>query len=121
LVSLSLSNCPDFRDRRTLTYATSAARGEARRASLLLLAVILTQLLVSLGLIGAWLARRVLGPLEILRASAEKISAGDLKSDVPALPQDEFGEPARGEQTIPDEPRRDSSKSSQLSSLPIKR
>jgi signal transduction histidine kinase len=76
----------------TLTYATLAARGEARRASLLLLAVILTQLLVSLGLIGAWLARRVLNPLEILRASAVKISAGDLKSGVPALPQDEFGE-----------------------------
>lgn len=75
----------------TVRYATSAARDEASRASLLLLAVIVIQLVASLVLIGAWLARRVLSPLDVLCASAEAISAGDLRTEVPALQADEFG------------------------------
>jgi len=75
----------------SLAYATSAARDEVWRSSFLLIAVIAAQLVVSLGLLGAWLARRVIVPLDKLRASAEHISAGDLKSEVPTLGDDEFG------------------------------
>jgi signal transduction histidine kinase len=74
-----------------LSYSTSAAHAEAARASILLFAILAIQLLASLGLIGAWLTRRVLRPLEVLRSSADRIAAGDLSSEVPALPKDEFG------------------------------
>ncbi len=75
----------------TLIYTTSAARKHAMLASLFLLAIITAQFLVSLALIGTWLTRRVLSPLQVLRASAEMIAAGDLQSEVPALSNDEFG------------------------------
>ncbi len=74
-----------------LSYSTSSAVGEANRASMRLLAIIAIQLLVSLGLIGAWLTHRVLKPLDVLRVSAERISAGDLQMAVPELREDEFG------------------------------
>ena len=75
----------------TITYATTTARENAMYASFLLLTVIAVQLLVSVGILGAWLTRRVLTPLDVLRESAEVITAGDLQSKVPDLPKDEFG------------------------------
>ena len=75
----------------TLVYGTSKAREAAMQTSRVLLAVVVVQLLVSFLLIGAWLTRRVLRPLNILRSSAETIAAGDLQSPVPSLRQDEFG------------------------------
>ncbi len=75
-----------------INYSTSAAIEEARRASTRLLAIIALQLLVSFVLIGAWLSRRVLKPLETLRASANRIAEGDLQSAVPTLHNDEFGQ-----------------------------
>ena len=75
----------------TIVYGTSMAREEAMHASRLLLAVVVAQLLVSFALIGTWLTRRVLRPLNALRASAETIAAGDLVSPVPRLHHDEFG------------------------------
>lgn len=75
----------------TIVYATSKAREEAMQTSRVLLTVVVVQLLISFLLIGAWLTRRVLRPLSILRASAETIAAGDLQSPVPSLRKDEFG------------------------------
>ena len=75
----------------TIVYGTSKAREEAMQTSRTLLAVVVMQLLISLFLIGTWLTRRVLRPLDILRSSAETIAAGDLQSPVPSLRQDEFG------------------------------
>lgn len=73
-------------------YSTSAAIDEAWRASMRLLTIVALQLLVSFLLIGAWLSRRVLTPLETLRLSADRIAEGDLYSAVPALRSDEFGQ-----------------------------
>ena len=75
-----------------INYSTAAAIDEAWRASAQLLAIIALQLLVSFILIGAWLSRRVLKPLETLRLSANRITEGDLQSAVPALRNDEFGQ-----------------------------
>lgn len=75
-----------------ITYSTSAAIDEAWRASTRLLTIIALQLLVSFILIGAWLSRRVLKPLETLRLSANRIAEGDLQSAVPVLRSDEFGQ-----------------------------
>ena len=75
----------------TLIYGTSMAREAAMQTSRVLLAVVVVQLLVSFALLGAWLTRRVLRPLDVLRKSAETIAAGDLQSPVPALRADEFG------------------------------
>jgi len=75
-----------------INYSTSAAINEARRASTRLLAIIALQFLVSFVLIGAWLSRRVLKPLETLRSSANRIAEGDLQSAVPILRNDEFGQ-----------------------------
>ncbi len=75
-----------------IRYSTSAAIDEAWRASVRLLTIIALQLLVSFILIGAWLSRRVLNPLETLRLSANRIAAGDLQSVVPVLRSDEFGQ-----------------------------
>ena len=75
-----------------INYSTATAIDEAWRASAQLLAIIALQLLVSFILIGAWLSRRVLKPLETLRLSANRITEGDLQSAVPALRNDEFGQ-----------------------------
>ena len=75
-----------------IIYSTSATIAEARRASAWLLSIIVLQLLVSFVLIGAWLSRRVLKPLETLRLSANRIAEGDLQSAVPVLHSDEFGQ-----------------------------
>lgn len=61
------------------------------QTSRVLLAVVVVQLLVSFLLLGAWLTRRVLRPLDALRASAGTIAGGDLQSPVPRLRADEFG------------------------------
>lgn len=74
-----------------IRYSISAAFDEARRASVRLLAIVGLQLLVSFVLIGAWLSRRVLKPLDMLHVSAGRIADGDLQSEVPALRDDEFG------------------------------
>lgn len=60
------------------------------QTSRVLLAVVV-QLLVSFLLLGAWLTRRVLRPLDALRASAGTIAGGELQSPVPRLRADEFG------------------------------
>lgn len=75
----------------TVVYGTAKAREEAMQTSRVLLAVVVVQLLISFLLIGTWLTRRVLRPLNVLRSSAETIAAGDLQSPVPVLRQDEFG------------------------------
>lgn len=75
----------------SLIYGTSKARADAMQTSGVLLAVVVIQLLVSFALLGAWLTRRVLRPLKVLRASAETIAGGDLQSPVPGLGHDEFG------------------------------
>lgn len=75
-----------------LHYSTASAINEAWRASIRLLVIIALQLLVSFLLIGAWLKRRVLTPVETLRQSASRIANGDLTSEVPALNGDEFGQ-----------------------------
>lgn len=74
----------------TLVYGTTRAREAAMQTSRVLLAVVV-QLLVSFLLLGAWLTRRVLRPLDALRVSAETIAGGDLQSPVPSLRADEFG------------------------------
>lgn len=75
-----------------IAYSTEAAVGDARRASLRLLSIVALQLLVSFFLIGAWLSRRVLRPLETLRLSARRIADGDLQSGVSFPQSDEFGQ-----------------------------
>ena len=75
-----------------LHYSTASAVNEAWRASIRLLVIIALQLLISFLLIGTWLKRRVLAPVETLRQSAGRIADGDLASEVPALNGDEFGQ-----------------------------
>lgn len=91
LVSREIEREGELLGQVSVSYSTATARSEAARASTRLLVIITIQFLVSLALIGAWLSRRVLAPLETLRRSAEKIAAGDLQSEVPAQHGDEFG------------------------------
>jgi signal transduction histidine kinase len=77
--------------RLSLGYSTAPAVERAQAAAWLLLVVVGCQLGVSLWLVRAWMARRVLGPLEQLRTSAERIAQGDLDTPVAALGGDELG------------------------------
>lgn len=76
-------------------YSIASALDEARRASIRLVTIVALQLLASFALIGAWLSRRVLTPLDTLHLSAGRIADGDLQSEVPTLRDDEFGQLAR--------------------------
>ena len=92
VITREIARDGEYLGRVVINYSTSAAVEEAWRASARLLTIIAVQLLVSFVLIGAWLSRRVLKPLETLRLSANKIAEGDLQSTVPALRDDEFGQ-----------------------------
>ena len=74
-----------------LSYTITAAVNQAKRSALRLSGIVALQLLATLALLGAWLSKRVLKPLETLRRSADRIAGGDLHSKVPALQHDEFG------------------------------
>ncbi len=92
VITRAIARDSEYLGQVVIRYSTSAAIDEAWRASVRLLTIIALQLLVSFILIGAWLSRRVLNPLETLRLSANRIAAGDLHSVVPVLRSDEFGQ-----------------------------
>jgi signal transduction histidine kinase len=74
-----------------LDYSNAVAFERAQSASVLLLTVVFFQLLVSLWFARAWLSKRVIAPLESLRANADKITEGDLTTPVQVLEGKEFG------------------------------
>lgn len=75
-----------------LGYSRKAAQARAAHETQLLAMIILVQLVVSLVTISWVLHRRVLSPLRQLGAAASGIARGDLKTLIPALGNDEFGE-----------------------------
>jgi two-component system, NtrC family, sensor kinase len=75
-----------------LGYSRVAAQARAAHETQLLAIIILVQLVVSLVTISWLLHRRVLSPLRQLGAAAAGIAAGDLKTHIPALDKDEFGD-----------------------------
>lgn len=74
-----------------VAYATAGALGEAERASIRLFIIIASQLLLSILILGGWLRKHVLQPVEGLRESADKIAQGDLKTPVQIHYNGEFG------------------------------
>jgi len=92
VITRAITRDGEYLGQVVINYSTAAAIDEAWRASARLLTIIALQLLVSFILIGAWLSRRVLKPLETLRLSANRIAEGDLQSTVPVLRSDEFGQ-----------------------------
>lgn len=75
-----------------LVYSLAAAQARAAHETKLLATIILVQLVVSLVTISWVLHGRVLSPLRQLGAASAGIAAGDLKTHIPALRKDEFGE-----------------------------
>ncbi|MCR6650487.1 MAG: ATP-binding protein [Cellvibrionaceae bacterium] len=75
-----------------MAYSLSAARARAASETRLLAIIIFAQLVVSLLTLSWVLHRKVLSPLQQLGAAAAGIAKGDLKTTIPALAQDEFGE-----------------------------
>jgi two-component system NtrC family sensor kinase len=75
-----------------LGYSLVAAQARAEHETRLLATIILVQLAVSLVVISWMLHRRVLSPLRKLGVAAAGIAAGDLKTQIPELSKDEFGE-----------------------------
>ncbi len=65
-----------------LTTRADAARGDARAAKLTIVFGTLAALVLA-GLAGLFLTRDIAGPLKNLTSIAERITAGDLSSDVP--------------------------------------
>lgn len=74
-----------------LAYSLASARSRAANESQLLLTIILTQLVFTIMLVSYFLRRRVIHPLNELESAAAGIAAGDLKTSIPSLKNDEFG------------------------------
>lgn len=75
-----------------ISYSLANARARAVNESRLLLTIIVTQLVFSIGLMGYFLKRRVIGPANQLQRAAAGIAEGDLKTSIPHFHNDEFGE-----------------------------
>lgn len=75
-----------------MAYSLAAAQARAASETRLLAIIIFAQLVVSLLTISWVLHRKVLSPLQKLGAAAAGIAKGDLKTTIPRLAQDEFGE-----------------------------
>lgn len=74
-----------------LAYSLASARSRAANESQLLLTIIMTQLAFTIFLVSYFLRRRVVYPLKELETAAAGIAAGDLKTSIPSLKNDEFG------------------------------
>lgn len=83
-----------------LTYSLQRAIGRAQSEAVLLVSIIVVQLLFSLVVISWVLHRRVLAPLRKLGAAAAGIAAGDLRTAIPALKNDECGQLAEQLETM---------------------
>lgn len=75
-----------------LVYSLERARARATNEAKLLAIIIFVQLVVSLVTISVVLHRRVLSPLKKLGIAASGIAHGDLKTNIPSLKNDEFGD-----------------------------
>lgn len=75
-----------------MAYSLAAAQARASAETQLLAITIIVQLIVSLLTISWVLHRKILSPLQKLGAAAAGIAKGDLKTTVPPLAEDEFGE-----------------------------
>lgn len=75
-----------------LTYSLAKAQELASKEAKLLLTIILIQLVFSLLTISFVLHRRVLSPLKKLGRAAKGIARGDLKTTIPTVKNDEFGD-----------------------------
>ena len=74
-----------------LAYSLASARSRAANESQLVLTIIVTQLVFTIMLVSYFLRRRVISPLKELESAAAGIAAGDLKTSIPSLQNDEFG------------------------------
>lgn len=79
-----------------LIYSFKGARERADDETQLLAIIIAVQLIFSLSTISFVLHRRVLLPLKKLGVSAAGIAGGDLRTTIPSLHNDEFGELSKG-------------------------
>ncbi len=75
----------------SLVYSLESARARALNETKLLITTIVMQLVFSLTTILFLLHNRVIGPLSKLDRAAAGIAAGDLKTAIPVLRNDEFG------------------------------
>lgn len=75
-----------------MAYSLAAAQARASAETQLLAITIIVQLIVSLLTISWVLHRKILSPLQKLGAAAAGIAKGDLKTTMPTLANDEFGE-----------------------------
>jgi len=84
----------------SLMYSLKAARQRAAADSQLLLTIIVFQLIFSLGVLSYFLRKRVVRPLTALEKAAGGIAGGDLKTAIPTLKDDEFGQLSRQLETM---------------------
>ena len=75
-----------------LAYSLASARSRAANESQLVLTIIVAQLVFTILLVSYFLRRRVVHPLKKLETSAAGIATGDLKTSIPLMKNDEFGE-----------------------------
>ncbi len=75
-----------------MAYSLAAAQARAAAETRLLAITIAVQLVVSLLTLSWVLHRKILSPLQKLSAAAVGIAKGDLKTTIPTLANDEFGE-----------------------------
>lgn len=75
-----------------IAYSLAAAQARASAETDLLAIIIAVQLVVSLLTLSWVLHRKILSPLQKLGVAAAGIAKGDLKTTIPTLANDEFGE-----------------------------
>ncbi len=75
-----------------LDYSLENARERAVNESRMLLVILISQLIFTIFLVSYFLRSRVIRPLTRLEAAAAGIASGDLKTSIPKLKNDEFGQ-----------------------------
>ncbi|MDZ7924845.1 MAG: HAMP domain-containing sensor histidine kinase [Marinagarivorans sp.] len=75
-----------------LHYGLQKSLSKAKEESLILVQMLSLQLFISFVVLSFVLNKRVLKPLIKLKAAAQGIASGDLKTNIPSVVDDEFGE-----------------------------
>lgn len=94
--TMELTRWVHYNDERlgkvTLIYSLERALARATNEAKLLATIIFVQLIVSLVTLSIMLHRRVLSPVQKLGTAASGIAHGDLRTAIPSLKNDEFGD-----------------------------
>ncbi len=75
-----------------LHYGLQKSLSKAKEETITLAQMLVLQLFISFVVLSVVLSRRVLKPLIKLKAAAQGIASGDLKTTIPSVVDDEFGE-----------------------------